>query len=50
MEGLVRGDAEFRARLVADVVSGQLDVREPAAALPEIIESEPIDEPTDGID
>jgi type I restriction enzyme S subunit len=41
---------EFRARLVADVVSGQLDVREPAAALPEIIESEPIDEPTDGND
>jgi type I restriction enzyme S subunit len=41
---------EFRTRLVADVVTGKLDVRAAAAALPEIIESEPIDEPTDGED
>jgi type I restriction enzyme S subunit len=41
---------EFRARLVADVVTGKLDVRAAAAALPEITETEPIDEPTDGED
>ncbi len=39
---------EFRTRLVADVVTGKLDVRAAAAALPEITESEPIDEPSDG--
>lgn len=41
---------EFRTRLVADVVTGKIDVRAPAAALPEITESEPIDEPPDGED
>jgi type I restriction enzyme S subunit len=41
---------EFRARLIADVVTGKLDVRAAAAALPEITEPEPIDEPTDGED
>ncbi len=39
---------EFRSRLVADVVTGQLDVRQAASALPEITEFEPIDEPTGG--
>lgn len=41
---------EFRTRLVADVVTGKLDVRAAAAALPEITESELIDEPIDGED
>lgn len=41
---------EFRARLIAEVVTGKLDVRAKAAALPEITESEPIDEPSDGED
>ena len=41
---------EFRARLIADVVTGKLDVRMAAAALPEMTEAEPIDEPTDGED
>ena len=36
--------------LVADVVTGKLDVRAAAAALPEIAEAEPIDEPSDGED
>jgi len=36
---------EYRARLVADVVTGKLDVREAAARLPdEVEESEPLDE------
>jgi type I restriction enzyme S subunit len=39
---------EFRARLIADVVTGKLDVRAAAAALPEITEIEPVDEPIDG--
>lgn len=41
---------EFRARLVADVVTGKLDVRAAAVALPEVTEFEPIDEQTDGED
>jgi type I restriction enzyme, S subunit len=41
---------EFRTRLVADVVTGKLDVRAAAAGLPEITEVERIDEPTDGED
>lgn len=41
---------EFHNRLVAEVVTGKLDVRAAAAALPEIAESELIDEPTDGED
>jgi type I restriction enzyme S subunit len=41
---------ELRSRLVVDVVTGKLDVRAAAAALPEITESEPIDEPTAGED
>ena len=41
---------EFRTRLIADVVTGKLDVREAAASLPEVTEPEPIDEPTDGED
>jgi type I restriction enzyme, S subunit len=45
--GLLR---EFRARLIADVVTGKLDVRAAAANLPEITEVEPIDDPTDGED
>ena len=37
---------EYRTRLIADVVTGKLDVREAAARLPdEIDELEPIDEP-----
>jgi len=37
---------EFRTRLIADVVTGKLDVREAATRLPEDIEEpEPIDEP-----
>src|SRR5207237_9746876 len=41
---------EFRTRLVADVVTGKIDVRAATAALPEITESEPIDETVDGED
>jgi type I restriction enzyme S subunit len=41
---------EFRSRLVADVVTGKLDVCAAASALPEITESEPVDEPTGGED
>jgi type I restriction enzyme S subunit len=41
---------ELRTRLVVEVVTGKLDVRAAAAALPEITESERIDEPTDGED
>ena len=43
-----RGDRllrEYRTRLIADVVTGKLDVREAAARLPEEIEEpEPLDE------
>ena len=38
---------EFRTRLIADVVTGKLDVRAAAASLPEITEVEPIDQPID---
>jgi type I restriction enzyme, S subunit len=41
---------EFRARLIADVVTGKLDVRAAAAALPEITETEFIEEPAEGED
>jgi prevent-host-death family protein len=41
---------EFRTRLIADVVTGKLDVCATAASLPEIIELEPIDESADGED
>jgi type I restriction enzyme S subunit len=41
---------EFRTRLIADVVTGKLDVRTTAATLPEINEIEPIDEPNDDDD
>jgi type I restriction enzyme S subunit len=37
--------SEYRIRLIADVVTGKLDVREAAARLPdEIEETEPLDE------
>jgi type I restriction enzyme S subunit len=35
---------EFRTRLIADVVTGKLDVRAAAASLPETVELEPIDD------
>jgi len=35
---------EFRTRLIADVVTGKLDVRAAAASLPETVEIEPIDD------
>lgn len=35
---------EFRTRLIADVVTGKLDVRAAAASLPEVAEPEPIDD------
>lgn len=35
---------EFRTRLIADVVTGKLDVRAAAASLPETSEAEPIDD------
>jgi type I restriction enzyme S subunit len=38
---------EFRTRLIADVVTGKLDVRALATGLPETIQFEPIDEPTE---
>ena len=38
---------EFRTRLIADVVTGKLDVRAIAASLPEAIEPETDDEPDD---
>lgn len=41
---------EFHTRLLADVVTGKLDVRAAAAALPAITQTDPIDEPTDGED
>ncbi len=41
---------EFRTRLIADAVTGKLDVRAAAASLPDTIELEPIDEPTDDED
>jgi type I restriction enzyme S subunit len=41
---------EFRTRLIADVVTGKLDVRALATSLPDITELEPIDEPADSED
>lgn len=41
---------EFRTRLIADVVTGQLDVRTVAANLPEVTDFEPVDEPVEGYD
>ncbi len=41
---------EFRTRLIADVVTGKLDVRAAAASLPEVTETEPIDGPGEGDD
>ncbi len=41
---------EFRARLIADVVTGQLDVRHIAASLPEVSDDQPTCELTDEID
>jgi type I restriction enzyme S subunit len=36
---------EFRTRLIADVVTGKLDVREAASRLPDVVEEhEPLDE------
>lgn len=40
---------EYRTRLIADVVTGKLDVREAAAGLPEVEEA-PADEPEDSAD
>lgn len=39
---------QFRTRLIADVVTGQLDVRALAATLPEASEAAPLSEPDDG--
>ncbi|MCB1501879.1 MAG: restriction endonuclease subunit S [Bauldia sp.] len=36
---------EFRGRLIADVVTGKLDVRAVAATLPEVTDLEPVEEP-----
>jgi len=41
---------EFRTRLIADVVTGKLDVRAAAASLPETFEAEPIDDLVEGDD
>lgn len=41
---------EFRARLIADVVTGKLDVRAAAAALPEVTDLEAIEEPAEDSD
>jgi type I restriction enzyme S subunit len=41
---------EFRTRLIADAVTGKLDVRAAAASLPAITELEPIDDLADGDD
>lgn len=38
---------EFRTRLIADVVTGQRDVRKIAAGLPDIFDTDPIDDLTD---
>ncbi len=45
---IVEALQEFRARLITDIVTGKLDVREAAAQLPEeLAESEPLDEIND---
>jgi type I restriction enzyme S subunit len=41
---------EFRTRLIADVVTGKLDVRAVAAGLPQIGEAEPVDDLAEGDD
>ena len=41
---------EFRTRLIADAVTGKLDVRAAAASLPDIAELEPIDDLVEGDD
>jgi len=41
---------EYRARLIADVVTGKLDVREAAAALPEVDPLAADDEPDDALE
>ena len=41
---------EFRTRLIADVVTGKLDVRAAAASLPDTAEPEPLDDPVEGDD
>jgi type I restriction enzyme S subunit len=41
---------EFRTRLIADVVTGKLDVRAAAASLPEVTEIEPADDLVEGDD
>ena len=41
---------EFRTRLIADVVTGKLDVRAAAACLPDLAEAAAADEPTDDED
>ena len=42
---------EYRTRLIADVVTGKLDVREAAAQLPEeVADAEPLEEADDFID
>ncbi len=38
---------EFRTRLIADVVTGKLDVRTAAASLPDTADSGSVDEPTE---
>ncbi len=39
---------EFRTRLIADVVTGKLDVRAAAASLPAVTEPEPVDDLAEG--
>ena len=41
---------EYRTRLIADVVTGKLDVREAAAGLPEVDPLAAEDDPDDGSD
>ena len=41
---------EYRARLIADIVTGKLDVREAAAALPEVDPLADDDEENDPLD
>jgi type I restriction enzyme S subunit len=41
---------EFRTRLIADVVTGKLDVRAAAVRLPDVVAAEAVDEATDDED
>jgi type I restriction enzyme S subunit len=41
---------EYRTRLIADVVTGKLDVRSVSAGLPDVADLEPIDEATEAED